>query len=397
MKFHAGAISICSVLQMLVAGIVSAQVLTYGPVVSAVTATGAKILVRSDQPAIVALQYGIDPNLQNSSVSDALSTSTGRDFTAIIPLASLAAGTTYYFDVLVNGVPQFSAPPYPSLTTFPSTATPAIYVSNYRDNTIQAFSLDGSNLGIFATLPRPTGLAFDTTGNLFVSRDKSSPYLIKEYAPNGAGSIFANSGLRAPHAVAFDRSGNLYVANAQGASIEKFTPDGVGTVFADSSSVYRPVGLVFDASGNLYVTNSYGGPSGTGSVTKLAPDGTASVFADRGFDVAYGLAIDGTGHIYVSNFGGNTIREFSPNGTDLGIFARTALDGPHGMIFDSSGNLYVANNGTASILKYSATGAYLGVFASTGDGPHFLALSVPTPTPAPTPGATPTPTPHEFP
>ncbi|MBA3833685.1 MAG: hypothetical protein H0X34_17690, partial [Chthoniobacterales bacterium] len=49
-----------------------------------------------------------------------------------------------------------------------------------------------------------------------------------------------------PMALAFDRAGNLYAANFAGSTVEKFTPAGAGTVFAN---VIRPSGLAFDASG----------------------------------------------------------------------------------------------------------------------------------------------------
>jgi hypothetical protein len=165
------------------------------------------------------------------------------------------------------------------------------------------------------------------------------------------------------------------LANAGSDTIEKFTPDGVGSVFADASDgLANPLDLAFDTAGSLYVSNAYGGPTQTGSVEKFTPDGTGSVFADTGFDTAYGLAFDSAGNLYVSNFRSSTIEKFSSDGTDLGVFASTGLYLPHGMIFDGAGNLYVANNGTSTIEKLSSTGADLGVFAGTGLGPHFLAM-----------------------
>ena len=45
-------------------------------------------------------------------------------------------------------------------------------------------------------------------------------------------------------------------------------------------------------------------------------------------------------NLFVANQGGNTIREFSPSGVDLGDFATTGLNGPTGLAFDRSGNLF---------------------------------------------------------
>jgi hypothetical protein len=247
-----------------------------------------------------------------------------------------------------------------------------IYETNYQSGTVEIYSLRGSDLGTFVRVPHPTGLVFDGVGNLYVSSDKAPNYTIQKFTPDGTGTIFADSGLDGPHALVFDGAGNLYVANANGDTIEKFTPDGVGTVFADADDgLSTPLDLAFDTAGNLYVSNLNSGPTGGGRVLKFTPDGVGSVFADTGLDGAYGLAFDHAGNLYVSNNNSNTIEEFSPTGTDLGVFASVGLNQPHGMLF-SQGYLYVANRGNNTIEKFSSTGQDLGVFAYTGGGPHFL-------------------------
>ena len=96
----------------------------------------------------------------------------------------------------------------------PSTDT--IYVSNYRSNTIEVFSLTGSFLGVFGMPTNPTGLVFDIAGNLYVSSDDipNGVHSVLKFAPDGSFSVFANSGLQNPHALVFDTAGNLYLANA---------------------------------------------------------------------------------------------------------------------------------------------------------------------------------------
>ena len=112
-----------TVAYILMVNLAWAQVLTHGPVVGGVTATDAKVFVRTDQSASVALRYGTDPNLETYLVSDAVLTNYLSDFTAIIPLVNLTAETTYYLNVVVNDVPQFSSQPYPTFTTFPPSGT----------------------------------------------------------------------------------------------------------------------------------------------------------------------------------------------------------------------------------------------------------------------------------
>jgi sugar lactone lactonase YvrE len=253
--------------------------------------------------------------------------------------------------------------------------TNTIYQTNYRSDTVEVFTLRGSDLGVFATPAKPTGLVFDDAGNLYVSSDNPPEDSILKFAPDGTGSVFADSGLSGPHALVFDTAGNLYVANARSNTIVKFTPDGVGTVFADGNDgLVKPIDLVFDTGGDLYVSNAYGGPTGNGSVLKFTPDGVGSVFADTGFLTAYGLAFDRDGNLYVSSVYSNTIEKFSPDGTDLGVFASVGLNGPLGIMFDRFGNLYACNRGNSTIEKFSPDGTDLGVFAHTGGGPHFMTM-----------------------
>jgi sugar lactone lactonase YvrE len=249
----------------------------------------------------------------------------------------------------------------------------AIYETNYRSDTIEIFSLTGAHLGGFDMPEKPAGLAFDNAGNLYVASDARNNYLILKIAPDGSSSIFADSGLSNPSALAFDRAGNLYVANPRNNTIEKFTPDGIGTVFANQEDgLNLPVGLAFDTAGNLYVSN---GSSGlTGIVLKFTPAGVGSVFADSGLAIPFGLAFDSAGNLYVANSRSNTIEKFSPTGEDLGVFASTGMAGPLGLMFDPAGNLYVANRDNSTIEKFSPTGVDLGVFAHTGGGPHFMAM-----------------------
>ena len=110
MKIRTYAATFWVVAQVITAGLALGQVLTHGPVVGGVTDSSANVFVRTDQNARVALWYGTDPNLGTHLVSERFPTSFVNDFTKIIPLASLTAETTYYINVVVNGVPQSASP-----------------------------------------------------------------------------------------------------------------------------------------------------------------------------------------------------------------------------------------------------------------------------------------------
>jgi sugar lactone lactonase YvrE len=110
-----------------------------------------------------------------------------------------------------------------------------LYSPSPYDNTIQRFTSNLTPLGAFATnLNNPWGLAFDRSGNLYVS--SSGDDLVYRFTPSGSGSIFAGAGLSDPRGLAFDGGGNLYVANAGSGTIVKITPGGTSSVFASGLS-----------------------------------------------------------------------------------------------------------------------------------------------------------------
>ncbi len=98
------------------------------------------------------------------------------------------------------------------------------YVSNYIGGTIDAYSLTGANLGVFAStgLNEPQGLAFDANGNLYAANWGSNT--IERFSPTGQDlGVFASTGMDYPCGIAFDNSGNLYVANWGNSTIEEFS------------------------------------------------------------------------------------------------------------------------------------------------------------------------------
>jgi len=256
----------------------------------------------------------------------------------------------------------------------------ALYETTFRKDNVEIFSSNGVFLGLVGKISRPTGLAFDVAGNLFVSSDdRTAGYSIKKVsAVDGTISTFTTMALSGPHGIAFDQAGNLYVANNNNNTVVSYTPDGVATIFADRrDGLVNPIGLAFDAAGNLFVTNIRGGLMRSGRIIKLSPAGAPTIFANSGLQTPYGVAVDAAGNIYVSNNRGNTVERFLPDGTDLGVFCSSGCNAPYGIVFDDDGNLYVANNNTATIEKYAPDGTDLGVFVTTRGGPHFLVIYQP--------------------
>ena len=113
-----------------------------------------------------------------------------------------------------------------------------LYAADGGAQTIYKFAPNGTRTvfvgpDAFESGAYPTGLTFDSSGNLFVSTECFAPFFCEEgsdtilvFTPDGVESTFA-TGLTAPRGMAFDSSGNLFVAEAKlPGDILKFPPGG---------------------------------------------------------------------------------------------------------------------------------------------------------------------------
>jgi len=133
--------------------------------------------------------------------------------------------------------------------------------------------------GTSASFSYPYGVAVDTSGNVYVS--DSSNELIRKITPAGVVTTLAGNGLRGyangtgtaasffgPTGIAVDTSGNVYVADNGNHSIRKITPAGAVTTLAGrgvsgsangtgTAARFRgPFGLVLDSSDNIYIADT---------------------------------------------------------------------------------------------------------------------------------------------
>ena len=243
-------------------------------------------------------------------------------------------------------------------------------------------------------LDNPRGLAFDSSGNLFVAHLKEPDdhvigrvlkfNLRNHVSTFGSAVNFQFEGL------ALDAADNVYVMGTditsptEAGTIYKFTPDGERIVFGSIPS--QSWGLAFDSAGNLYAAEG-AVDFGIAMILKFAPDGTRTVFAGpcefAEGEYPVGLAFDSSGNLFVSietfgDPGADSIIYFSPTGVKS-TFA-TGLTFPRGLAFDSSGNLFVAEANAipdGDILKFPPGGGSPTVFASGFGRPEFLTFGPP--------------------
>lgn len=174
-----------------------------------------------------------------------------------------------------------------------------------------------------------------------------------------------------PTSIAFDTSGNLFVADVS--NVDEVTAGGKSSLFSSFRFKYL-FGLAVDETDNLFVTdeNAY--------VYKISSSGAVSPVAQGAFAYSYlnGIAVDTADNVYIADTANSAILKVTPAGiesafagqnpTSFQVFltssgfadgtgAAAKFNGPVGLAFDGAGNLYVADTGNNAIRKISPGGA----------------------------------------
>ncbi|CAM2005557.1 Vgb family protein [Acanthopleuribacter pedis] len=153
------------------------------------------------------------------------------------------------------------------------------------------------------------GVTMGPDGFLYAAEGWSGQRVFR-ISREGAVETYA-TGLRGPIDMAFDREGNMMVAEIAG-SLVRVAPDGTATRFATLTQT--PNGVAVGPDGNTYVTHFGRGGSGR-KIERVTPDGTVTTFAEGGsIQAPIGLAFDDAGTLYNTNFRNGAILKIDANG-----------------------------------------------------------------------------------
>ncbi|MCX5200618.1 RICIN domain-containing protein [Streptomyces sp. NBC_00237] len=206
-----------------------------------------------------------------------------------------------------------------------------------------------------------------------------------------------------PYEVAVDTTGALYISEFGGHRVRKITADGKTSTItgngtkgfsgdcapATGAQLNTPRGLAVDSVGAVYIADSENHRvrkvTADGKICTVAGNGTKGFSGDGGAAVTaqlngpYGVAVDTTGTLYITEFGNHRVRKVTTDGKistiagtgnagsvgDGGPAASARLKEPRGVEVGRAGDLYIADAGNHRIRRIAADGK-ISTIAGTG-------------------------------
>ena len=224
------------------------------------------------------------------------------------------------------------------------------------------------------TFNEPWGVAVSPDGTVYVAdtwnyrvqKFTAEGEFISMFGSNGFGET--PTSFYGPRAVAVDKDGNVYVSDtgnkrilifdSKDNFIEQFGSAGMGFGELD-----EPVGIAIDNEGNVYIADTWNlriqvfskNPGGFGYSSMKTWD--VNAWFGQSMDNKPYITVDGQKNIYISDPEGCRIIKYSSEGIPLGAwgdcgYAPDQFTSPVGLAVDGSGGLWVSDAGENNRLMY---------------------------------------------
>ncbi len=208
--------------------------------------------------------------------------------------------------------------------------------------------------------------------DLFVSDAISTVFELKNGSYSEVGTI--TNGISDPDGVWVDKKGNVYVANVTGPTVTEYKKGRGAPICTYSAGLVDPINVTTDTAGNVYVVdfNDFNAP---GHVDKFAQ---CSNTIETQYNInsgPEGVAVDGSGNIFVSYLGpnGGNFLEFvggSTTPTPLSVTVSSA----GGIVIDKN-SVLVADDQSGNIDRIAPPYTSATLFASGLQDPFHDSLN----------------------
>jgi hypothetical protein len=239
-----------------------------------------------------------------------------------------------------------------------------LFVPNFGASGVGNTVTEYTSLGVTKTFTLkstgPEAIASDGAGNIFVASAGTSAgtgdiEAISAGAATGAATVTqaSNVSVGANSALAIDENFNLWLSNASNTAVTQFLCSSTPCTATVSSLPKSPDSIAIDHAGDIWVGNI------SGSLTELAATNTTTItesanspFTGGGLTGPFTGLIDGLGNVWETDFtsGSGAVSELTYSGTPISPstgFTHT-FNGATGLAIDGSGNVWIGNSTAAA-------------------------------------------------
>ncbi|XP_019642614.1 PREDICTED: tripartite motif-containing protein 3-like [Branchiostoma belcheri] len=233
-----------------------------------------------------------------------------------------------------------------------------VFVSDYGNERIQCFNLQGTFLHQFPTVVSVQGVF----KSLVTAKQRMKP-----------------------EDLSMDRDGNLWVVGSDNSAeyAVQYSPRGKLLTKIDLKRTGRQRKIAIDTiRNNVIITETSGSMSPQGVLCVYRPDGTLERTLGGQHKMARPeyISVNKGGHIFVSHFMASCVYVFREDGHMLSVFGGEGsregeLKYPGGICTDSSGNIIVADKGNKNVAVFDRTGNFLRYITSVEGRPVAVAMA----------------------
>jgi len=294
-------------------------------------------------------------------------------------------------------------------------------IQTVAGNGTQGHSGDGGP-ATQAEINQVSDMAVDPAGNIFIS--EWSAYRIREVVAatgiiktvagtgiaatnptNGEGGPATSAQINTPHGLAVDASGNLFYTDSglnvvrevvkSTGNIQTVAGNGIAGFSGDNgpataAELLGPMAIALDSAGDIFISDNLRireVVKATGKIMTVAGTGTYGFSGDGGpatsaeISTAWGLAVDPSDNLYITDSGSGRIREvasasqiiqtiagngFLAYSGDGGPATNAQLDYPEDVFVDAHGNTYIADTGSNVVREVEAATGNIKTVAGNG-------------------------------
>jgi sugar lactone lactonase YvrE len=241
-----------------------------------------------------------------------------------------------------------------------------------------------------ASLGRPRGVSVDHTGNVYIADTKDHAVrlvtgtTINGFAGSGQLGFSGDGGaalsalLSTPNGVYVDSAENVFISDTGNQRVREVSAGNINTFIGGGnggdggaakgtySMLAGDYAVAVDASNNYYIADTSNNrirvvntQSSTitvagvqiqpGDIATVAGTGNADYTGDNGpalsatLNSPYGVAVDGSGNLYIADTFNGVIREVNSAGTIITMSISNTITFPTAIASDSAGNLFIAD------------------------------------------------------